>query len=253
MKSNDQQALGALKRPRHTLLVITGVLFGSCLNTCAFAQAPELNAPLVWTRGTPEIDVPPLTTASSPSQTVVAVSPPSINTRFDRIINTVAHEFQLDARLLHAIILVESRYKPDVESAKGAIGLMQVLPATAERFGYTDLRNVQNNVRAGASYLKWLLNHFDQNLELVLAAYNAGEGAVKKYGRQIPPYPETHDYVTKVMVHYREYAMAYPDNKLANTLGRRMTITQLISTLPTAARLNTLAALLLCSREHNEC
>ncbi|MCU1748792.1 lytic transglycosylase domain-containing protein [Pseudomonas sp. 6D_7.1_Bac1] len=213
MKSNDRVAGLALKMLQRSS-IITGlcVLFASALFKSAFAQDPLLNAPLVWTRGDPGIDMPSAPVqASQATPAAVPIPPQSIgvspkqftDTRYDRIIDTVANELQLDARLLHAMVHVESHYNSNAVSPKGALGLMQVMPATGKRFGCSDLQNSHSNVRAGATYLKWLLDHFDHNLELAVAAYNAGEGAVEKYGRQIPPYPETRNYVKKVLARYR--------------------------------------------------
>jgi soluble lytic murein transglycosylase-like protein len=119
-----------------------------------------------------------------------------------RLIEQVARSYQQDSRLLNAIIHVESRFNPLAVSAKGAIGLMQVMPATAERMGLRDpertLFDPLSNLHAGARYLRLLLDMFHGQLELAIAAYNAGEGAVLKYGG-IPPYPETRAYVREVM------------------------------------------------------
>jgi soluble lytic murein transglycosylase-like protein len=123
--------------------------------------------------------------------------------RYHGLISKVSEEVEVDPNLLHAIIKVESNYQAHAVSPKGARGLMQVMPATGKRFGYTNLSNPEHNVRAGATYLKWLMEHFNDDLHLVLAGYNAGEGAVKKYGRQIPPYRETQQYVAKVMSYYQ--------------------------------------------------
>lgn len=114
------------------------------------------------------------------------------------LIDAIAQEEGVNPRLLHAVIRVESEYDPGARSPKGALGLMQLIPATASRFGARDALDPRSNVRAGARYLKWLNNAFLADLSLVLAAYNAGEGAVRKYGNAIPPYPETQAYVRKV-------------------------------------------------------
>ncbi len=108
----------------------------------------------------------------------------------------------VDAALLHAVISVESGYRPDALSPRGATGLMQLLPATARRFGVADASDPVSNIEAGARYLKTLLSLFDNNTELALAAYNAGEQAVLRFGRRIPPYGETRRYVPLVMAHY---------------------------------------------------
>ena len=125
--------------------------------------------------------------------------------RYDDLIAQVAREQKVDAALIHAVVTVESGYNPRARSPKGATGLMQVMPDTARRYGVTDLLNPLENLRAGARYLRDLLWMFDNNLRLVLAAYNAGEGAVMRSGNAIPPYPETRAYVPRVLQHYDHY------------------------------------------------
>jgi soluble lytic murein transglycosylase-like protein len=100
--------------------------------------------------------------------------------------------------LVRAVIQVESAYNARASSPKGAMGLMQLMPATARQFGVINAYNPAENVRAGVTYLRQLLDRYGNNEELALAAYNAGPGAVAKYGETIPPYRETRDYVTKV-------------------------------------------------------
>ena len=112
-------------------------------------------------------------------------------------------ESGVDAKLLHAVITVESGYNQTAVSPKGATGLMQLMPATARRYGKFNLLEANENIRAGASYLRDLLAMFDNNLELALAAYNAGENAVIRHGRRLPPYAETQRYVPLVVAHYR--------------------------------------------------
>ena len=122
-------------------------------------------------------------------------------------ITQVAEQFGIDPLLLHAIAHVESRHNPDAVSHAGAVGLMQVMPATARRFGVTaphsQLRDPRISLEVSSAYLKNLQKRFDNDLTLVIAAYNAGEGAVEKYGRRVPPYKETQGYVRDVMAHYR--------------------------------------------------
>jgi len=124
----------------------------------------------------------------------------------------VARDYDIDPDLLRAVMHVESRGNAAAISPKGARGLMQIMPATAKRFGVreplVELSDPMINIRTGAAYLKNLQRRFDNNLELVLAAYNAGEGAVIKYGLKIPPYRETQGYVTSVMGQYRTFASA---------------------------------------------
>lgn len=122
-------------------------------------------------------------------------------------ISEVAERYRIDPLLLHAIAHVESRHNPDAVSHAGALGLMQVMPATARRFGVTQPRTQLHDPRisleVSSAYLKTLQRRFNNDLTLVIAAYNAGEGAVEKYGRRVPPYKETQGYVRSVMAHYR--------------------------------------------------
>ena len=120
-----------------------------------------------------------------------------------QLIDRISVEVGVSADLLHAVIATESHYHPAALSHRGAIGLMQLLPATAKRFGALDPYVPQQNLRAGAQYIKWLMQMFDGDLELVLAAYNAGEQAVVKAGRRIPPYAETQAYVPRVLAYLR--------------------------------------------------
>jgi soluble lytic murein transglycosylase-like protein len=115
------------------------------------------------------------------------------------MIDVVANAVGVSPALIHAVISVESNYDVQALSSRGAMGLMQLMPSTATRFGAANPYLGQDNVYAGARYLKWLLGVFDGNLELVLAAYNAGEGAVLRAGLKVPPYAETQAYVQRVM------------------------------------------------------
>jgi soluble lytic murein transglycosylase-like protein len=109
-----------------------------------------------------------------------------------------AAEHDLDPALLTAMAQVESAFDPNAVSPKGACGLLQLMPATADRFGVEDVFDVTQNVTAGARYMSWLLDRFDGQTDLALAGYNAGEGAVDKHAG-IPPYRETRNYVRSVL------------------------------------------------------
>ena len=122
---------------------------------------------------------------------------------YDALIAGAAKSATVQAALLRAVIVVESGFNPRAVSKRGAVGLMQLLPATARRYGAKNPFDPEQNVRAGAHYLSDLLTRFDSNLELALAAYNAGEAAVERYGRRIPPYPETMNYVPSVIGVYQ--------------------------------------------------
>ncbi|MES9914011.1 MAG: lytic transglycosylase domain-containing protein [Candidatus Sedimenticola sp. 4PFRAG1] len=131
--------------------------------------------------------------------------------RFTPMIMVVARRTNMKAELLHAVIRAESAYDPKAVSRTGAIGLMQLMPETAKRYGVKDSWDPESNVDGGARYLSDLLKMFDNDLRLALAGYNAGENAVIKYGRKIPPYPETQNYVTKVLSFYRDNRAAAQD------------------------------------------
>lgn len=153
-----------------------------------------------------------------PSLAVLKANPPSqfgqhgfetvIHRRalaFAPAIDAAARKHSVDPMLMHAVTYVESGYRPELRSNAGARGLMQVLPETARRFGVKDGQRLYQPavcVQAGAGYLKFLLERFDNNLPLAVAAYNAGEGAVERHGMRVPPYRETRAYVRSVLARY---------------------------------------------------
>lgn len=118
-------------------------------------------------------------------------------TRFDQTIHSAARENNLHPLLLKSLVAIESNFNPHATSNKGAVGLTQLMPATAARMNVRDRKDAQANLGGGARYLRTLLTRYDDNLDLALAAYNAGEGAVDRYGA-IPPYVETRNFVRKV-------------------------------------------------------
>jgi len=126
-------------------------------------------------------------------------------TKYASTIAYYASRYRLPKSLLDAVITAESAYDPNATSRAGAVGLMQLMPETAKRYGVSNRRNPSANVNGGTRYLRDLLKMFDNKLELALAAYNAGEGAVKEHGNKVPPYKETRNYVKKVIAYYREY------------------------------------------------
>ncbi len=125
--------------------------------------------------------------------------------RFSRTIELAAKNHKLPTALVHAVITAESAYDPNAISTAGAVGLMQLMPQTAARYGVTNRKDPTANIAGGTRYLKDLLGMFDNDLVLAIAAYNAGEGAVEHYGRQIPPYQETQTYVRLVLKYYNDY------------------------------------------------
>lgn len=122
--------------------------------------------------------------------------------RYSDLIEQTASRYRVDPKLVHAVIQTESAYNADAVSSAGAVGLMQLMPETAQRFGVYDRNDPDQNVDGGTRYLKHLINLFWPNLDLAVAAYNAGENAVMKYNNTIPPYPETQNYVRQVLALY---------------------------------------------------
>ncbi len=120
--------------------------------------------------------------------------------RYHAIVNRTATEYSLDPSLVKAVISVESNWNASAVSRKGAIGLMQIMPATADALGVKDPYDPEENIRAGTRYLRHMLERFNGNLALALAAYNAGPATVERFGR-IPPIKETEAYVKKVLFH----------------------------------------------------
>ena len=139
------------------------------------------------------------TVAGAPSYvTTRPVEDQSEHDRFEPLIQEHATRRSLRPELVRAVIQVESGFNPRALSPKGAMGLMQLMPATARSLGVNNPWDPAQNIRGGTDYLRLLLDEYDGDEELALAAYNAGSGAVAKYGRRVPPYRETRDYVRKV-------------------------------------------------------
>lgn len=130
--------------------------------------------------------------------------------RFDLLVNEVARGYQLESALLHAVVSVESRYNPSALSPAGAIGLMQLMPATAKRYGVDNALDPEQNLRGGAKYLRDLLSMFGSDVKLALAAYHAGENSVARYKNSIPPFKTTIEFVSRVLEQYHKYRGTAP-------------------------------------------
>jgi soluble lytic murein transglycosylase-like protein len=146
--------------------------------------------------------------------------------RYASQIQAAAMANNIEAALIRAVISVESGYNPAAVSSAGAVGLMQLMPETAKRYNVTDSQDPEQNIHGGAQYLRDLLRMFNYDLHLAIAAYNAGEQAVMKYGNRIPPYRETRAYVPKVMKFYKRYSTVYiaagePGHKRLSTASRK--------------------------------
>ncbi len=135
-----------------------------------------------------------------PEPTIIASANPKRQV-VEEWVKQIAPKYGIDPNLVLAVIKAESAFNPSAVSGKNAQGLMQLIPATAERFGVKDSWDPIQNIKGGTAYLHWLLRHFDGKVDLVLAAYNAGEGAVERY-HGIPPFQETQHYVKQILSWY---------------------------------------------------
>ncbi len=126
--------------------------------------------------------------------------------KYDHLIQKYASTYNMDYSLIKAVVRAESGYNPKAVSKKGAMGLMQLMPETASLFECENPFDPESNIKTGIKYLRYLLNYFNGNVELALAAYNAGPKNVIKYNYSIPPFQETRAYVKKVMEYYKGYS-----------------------------------------------
>lgn len=140
-------------------------------------------------------------TARKPATSIA----PHLKARYASMIDSIAHIYSLESELIHAVVSVESAYDASAISEKGAAGLMQLMPATARRYGVIDRFDPVQNLHGGAKYLSDLLRMFNGDVSLSLAAYNAGERNVIRHGNRIPPFSETRNYVPRVLDLYRKY------------------------------------------------
>lgn len=124
------------------------------------------------------------------------------NASHDELIVESSRRYNIDPLLIYAQMHQESSFKIRATSHKGASGLMQLMPATARRFGVTNIYDPKQNIDAGVRYMRWLLNTFNGDVVLALAGYNAGEGAVWRYGNRVPPFRETQEYVRRITARY---------------------------------------------------
>ncbi len=174
----------------------------------ATATLPPAGRPRAAVRVTPARDTSAATRAEARPQPVSMAISHSLdgystgNQRIDQMILESGRRNGVDPVLLYAIMHQESAFRQTAVSHAGARGLMQLMPATAARFGVRSIFDPAQNIEGGARYMRWLLNFFDGDVTLALAGYNAGEGAVLRYGRRIPPFRETQDYVRRITNRY---------------------------------------------------
>lgn len=126
--------------------------------------------------------------------------------KYDHLIQKYSEMYNIDYPLVKAVVRAESGYNPKAVSRKGAMGLMQLMPETANLFECENPFDPESNIRTGIKYLKYLMNYFKNDIELALAAYNAGPKNVIKYGYSIPPFSETRTYVKRVLEYYKMYS-----------------------------------------------
>ena len=181
------------------------MMIGFCLAAAAPAQAQiyswrDANGNLVVSNKRPATSEP-LTSYAVPHAQGVRATRFAASERaraYDDLISEHSRTHRVRPDLVRAVMQVESGFNPYARSPKGAMGLMQLMPATAKQFGVKNAFNPVENVRAGVAYLRELLDRYQNNEELALAAYNAGPGAVDKHGQTVPPYRETRSYVTQI-------------------------------------------------------
>ncbi|WP_270584309.1 lytic transglycosylase domain-containing protein [Bacillus smithii] len=143
---------------------------------------------------------PPLITKPG-ADVIASTDDSSVKTDFDEYITKAAETYHVPKKLIQAVIRQESNFNPNAVSPAGAMGLMQLMPATARSLGVSNPMDPEENIFGGTKYLRQLLDRFDNNIELALAAYNAGPGNVEKYGG-IPPFQETENYVRNIAQHF---------------------------------------------------
>ena len=165
--------------------------------------AAVFNLSTVKTQAEPVNPINEITQISEPAEPTLGTLTTG-DVEVDSYIVKSCARYKIDPLLIYAQMHQESKFKVKATSGKGASGLMQLMPDTARRFGVTNIYDQEENVEAGVKYMRWLLDKFDGNVQLALAGYNAGEGAVMKYDYQIPPYRETQDYVAKITAHYQK-------------------------------------------------
>ena len=173
---------------------------------------------------------PSINSVTQVVEMIPADIPVSGDCDLDWTIYRAGQEAGVDPRFIHAVIRQESRYKKEALSHVGAQGLMQLMPATAKRFGCDDPNDPAANIKAGTKYLAWLLKRFDGDVTLALAGYNAGEGAVDKYNG-VPPYNETQNYVRKIVANYGKTYLQVVQPEEARPEGQLTQLGQVVAAL----------------------
>ncbi len=166
-------------------------------------MAPVVLSEKIQSVATEILALPPAQAAPSPGHV------PKLPSSLRPLILQAAQMQQVPASLIAAVAAAESGFNPSARSPKGAVGLMQLMPATARRFNVNDRQSAAQSLQGGAAYLRWLTDHFGADLERVIAAYNAGEQAVER-AAGVPPYPETRAYLPRVMGYLKHFQRVFP-------------------------------------------
>ncbi len=212
-KAPTLSAKPIIKTPQPTSTPTTGYFYKyqDATKNVIYTDKPRLDVALVSkTKVTVPATTPPATINRGFYAPPMNATAPSVaydmadRNKFNQLVSQVAARHQVDEKLVHAVIQAESAYKPNAVSTSGAVGLMQLMPATASRFGVLDSNNPAQNLDGGTRYLRHLLDLFSNNLDLALAAYNAGENSVLRHNNSVPPYPETQNYVKQVLALYKQ-------------------------------------------------
>ncbi len=186
---------------------------GKLVRSVVVNAKPVAERPVAGTVVTPRLVSPAPPAESAPAPTPETPKPASQSwNNINQLVADAAARESLPAELLHSVIKVESDYNPYAVSPKGAQGLMQLIPATAQRFGVSNAFSPSENIQGGAKYLKYLLELYKGDYVRALAAYNAGEGAVARYGG-VPPYAETQDYLVRIGKQLEKSAAGQPQPK----------------------------------------
>ncbi|MEW5887135.1 MAG: lytic transglycosylase domain-containing protein [Pseudomonadota bacterium] len=203
-------AMAAQGGHEQAVLAVTHTGFAAAVPDCLLTgAAPQFAVPVA-----PAAPAPPVAEAVVPFEVVqrfIDALPPE-RQRYAELIQRLAPRFEVDFRFALAVARAESNFNPSAVSPKNAMGLMQLIPETAARFGVRYPFNPEQNVRGGLSYLRWLLERFNGDVALAAAAYNAGEGAVERFGG-IPPFRETQDYVRRILNFYRAPLHVWPPQR----------------------------------------
>jgi soluble lytic murein transglycosylase-like protein len=183
------------------------LILSPCLSTISkaeiFVYRADNGQRIVTDKPMRQVDMQ-LISFGEPGNSLFSQSSAGTDNQYDALIKQASLLYGVEFELIKAVVRAESAFDPMAVSHKGAVGLMQLMPATATRFGVTDSTNPKQNIFAGTRYLRYLLNIFNQNTAWALAGYNAGETRVREYGG-IPPYKETENYVQKVLAFYAQY------------------------------------------------